>query len=158
MTAIRQYQDEDELDDLDVVPPLHLVPRNPAALAWSATMPYELAMRRNTIREICEAYKVSYAEWQELRVHPLFIADCARATEELRKDGASFALKAQLQAEALLDTTWKFIHDSTTPRSVAADLAKFTIRAAGRDASARAVGTGGGNGNLLQINIDLSGK
>jgi hypothetical protein len=85
-----------------------------------------------------------------------FIADLKAVVEELRKDGMSFKMKARLQAEELLKTSWRLIHSNNddVPPNVKADLIKFTIRAAGLDGS-KDQAAAGSQSNALQININL---
>jgi hypothetical protein len=55
----------------------------------------------------------------------------------------SFRIKAMLQADELLKTSWGMIHNGALPATVRADLIKFTIRVAGLDASKDGGGPGG---------------
>lgn len=129
---------------------------DPAHLGYPATLPIEVALRTAPIGDICKAYGLSKEDWDALRTNPLFVADVAARVEELKKDGMSFRLKARLQAEELLKTSWKLIHSSSDEVSpaVKADLLKFTIRAAGLDGS-KDQAANAGNANNLQINIQL---
>lgn len=138
--------------DLTRIVPLN--PENPADLGYPVTLPIEVALRTAPIQRICEAYNLTRDDWERLRQHPQFIKDVAAAHEELKKDGMSFRMKARLQADELLKTSWKLIHASNddVPPSVKADLIKFTIRAAGLEADKNA---GQQNTNNLQININL---
>lgn len=127
---------------------------NPAELGYPATFPVELALRVASPRKICEAYGISREEFEALVSDPHFMADLNRAKEMVRKEGMSFRLKAQLQSDELLKTSWKIIHDAKTPATVRADLIKFTIRVAGLDAS-KDQGQPGANGPSLNIQINL---
>lgn len=98
-------------------------------------LPVELALRINSPKAICEAYGLTREEFEELAANPTFQADLKRAMEAVRRDGMSFKLKARLQAEELLKTSWTLIHNPAIPPGVRADLIKFTIRAAGLDGS-----------------------
>lgn len=129
-----------------------LNPDDPATLGYPATLPIEVAMRTAPVRRICEAYGLSEEDWDTLRYNPTFIADVLAASEALRKDGVSFKMKARLQAEALLATSWQMIKDKETPGAVRADLIKATVRWAGLDDPK---GTAGGGGNNFQINLNL---
>lgn len=129
---------ENPLDALEMYPP---------------SFPVEIALRVAPIRKICEAYDISRDDFEIIRHSPVFIADLKRAVEAVRKDGASFRLKAQLQSDELLKTSWKMIHDPIgTPASVRADLIKFTVRAAGLDGSREAAGAAA-VGLSIQINL-----
>lgn len=131
---------------------------DPSLLGWPPTLPLEIAMRVAPTREICEAHGIGKAEWDELRAHPEFRRAVAEAVEALKTEGVSFKMKARLQAEELLKTSWALIHADAheVPAHVKADLIKFTIKAAGLDASKEQVA--GAQQNALQINIDLSGR
>lgn len=122
---------------------------------YPATLPIEVAMKTAPIKDICEAYGLTQADWDRLKNDPMFIAEVAAYREELKKDGVSFKMKAKLQAEELLKTSWKLIHshNDDVPPNVKADLIKFTIRAAGLDGSKDQAAAG--PQNALQININL---
>jgi len=141
--------------------PLTILDSDPAKIGWPPTLPIEIALREQTPKEICAAYGIDRAEWQRLCADPVFGAAVQKAADMLQKEGMSFRVKAQLQSEELLRTSWGLIHspnDQVAP-SVKADLIKFTVLAAGLDASIEqkangALGAGAGPG--LQINIHLT--
>ena len=112
-------------------------PQDPASLSYQPTLPVEVALRTASIRNICISYKLNEEEWNTLRHDPLFIRDVQEAATMLKKEGMSFKMKAKLQSESLLQTSWQMIHakGDEVPPSVKADLLKFTIRAAGLDGS-----------------------
>lgn len=128
-------------------------PDNPATLGYPATLPIEIAMRNSSVEAVCRAYHLSREDWETLRKDPLFKADVQAAVKMLREEGMSFKLKARLQAEALLKTSWSIIQDSTMPANVRADLLKFTVRCAGLEH--KPAGENGGLSNSLQIQINL---
>lgn len=130
-----------------------LAPQNPAELGYPPTFPVEIALRTAPIADICKAYDITREEWNRLRADPAFIADVTRLTDELKKDGVSFRMKARLQSEELLKTSWRMIHAKDTPPAVAADLLKFTVKAAGLSEEKTALGSQQGTG--LSININL---
>lgn len=132
-----------------------LNPDNPAEIgAYPPTFPVEIALRVAPLRDICAAYNISHDEWLELKTDPVFQRDLTAAVEMVKKDGMSFKLKAQLQADELLKTSWKMIHAPAdeVPASVRADLLKFTVRAAGYAEPAEKANA---NQNTLQIQINL---
>ena len=137
--------------------PATIRPDNPSEIgSYPPTFPVEIALRTAPLPAICEEYGISHEQWLVLREDPVFRRDLAAAVELVKKDGMSFKLKAQLQADELLKTSWKMIHSNSddVPASVRADLIKFTVRAAGL-ADPAEKGTGGPQ-NALQININLS--
>jgi len=128
---------------------------NPAEIGtYPPTLPVEIALRTAPLPDICAAYGISHDEWLVLKSDPVFLKDLATAVELVKKDGMSFKLKAKLQSEELLKTSWKMIHSNNedVPASVRADLLKFTVRAAGLAEPADKTGA---NANNLQININL---
>ena len=134
----------------------NLNPGNPAEIeTYPATLPMEVALKTAPIKDICEAYGLSEEDWGRLKMDPMFVAEVAALRESLKKEGMSFKMKAQLQADELLNTAWSLIHahnDDVAP-NVKADLIKFVIKAAGLDASKEQAQQG--PANALQININL---
>jgi hypothetical protein len=126
---------------------------DPAEIGWPPTLPIELALRTGTTRSICEGYGIDKEAWEILKAKPLFLDAVARVHETLKKEGMSFKLKAMLQSEELLKTSWALIHapSAEVPASVKADLIKTTIRAAGLDASLDQKGASTAAG--MQVNI-----
>lgn len=130
-------------------------PRNPVDLTYPPTLPLEVAMKTASIRTICEVYGLTQDDWEVLRHREDFIADVKRYHEELKKDGMSFKMKARLQSEELLKTSWQMIHDVSgqVPPTVRADLIKTTFRVAGLEPSK--TDGAGATGNSFQIQINL---
>jgi hypothetical protein len=128
--------------------------KDPASLGWPPTLPVEIALKTAPMSEIRDAYGYSLEEWARLKDNPDFLADLAAAVQMVKQEGMSFKLKAKLQAEELLKTSWRLIHASQeeVPSSVKADLLKATMRWAGYDAK-EAAATGGGNALNIQINL-----
>lgn len=140
---------------MDLMPTEYTSPENPAEIgSYPPTLPVEIALRVAPVQEICAAYNISREEWDALRADPVFQRDLAAAVEMVKKDGMSFKLKAKLQSEELLKTSWRMIHSKNddVPASVRADLLKFTVRAAGLAEPAEKAG---GMQNTLQIQINL---
>jgi len=130
-------------------------PLNPAEIGtYPPTLPVEIALRTASLQDICAAYGITHDDWLQLKNDPVFVQDLAAAVELVKKDGMSFKLKAKLQSEELLKTSWRMIHSNNddVPASVRADLIKFTVRAAGLADPTEKAGT---NANNLQININL---
>lgn len=132
------------------------VPDDPAAIGWSPTLPMEIAMREKSPKEVCMAYGLTRQDWDRIRVDKGFVTAVRAADEALKQEGARFKLKAQIQAEELLKTSFHMIHDPATPSAVQADLIKFTVRAAGLDGSKDQAGAAAGNAMGLVLNINLA--
>ena len=131
-------------------------PSDPAELGFPPTLPIELAMRVAPVQQICAAYDITREEYEALRYDPNFRAAVKKARDMLKEEGMSFKMKARLQAEELLSTSWNLIHSDNdeVPPNVKADLIKFTIRAAGLDGS-KDQAASQHNMTGLQININL---
>lgn len=131
-------------------------PIDPAALGFPPTLPIEIALKESTPEELQKAYNLTVEDWEALWNNPQFVGAVAGAMEAIQKDGMSFKMKARLQSEELLKTSWRMIHapSDEVPPSVKADLLKFTIKAAGlvEDTKAQSAPQ-----NALQININLGG-
>jgi hypothetical protein len=128
--------------------------RDPAEIGWPPTLPIEIALKTASMSDIRDAYGYSPEEWSALRDNPEFLVDLAAAVQMVKEEGMSFKLKARLQAEELLKTSWRLIHApiDEVPSSVKADLIKATARWAGYDAKDAAAA---GAGNQLNIQINL---
>jgi hypothetical protein len=128
--------------------------RDPASIGWPPTLPVEIALKTAPLDEIRQAYGYSMAEWMALKDDPTFLADLAAAVQMVKKEGMSFKLKARLQAEELLKTSWRLIHapSAEVPSSVKADLLKATMRWAGYDAKEQVAGSGAPT-FAIQINL-----
>lgn len=123
---------------------------NPAILGFPPTLPIELALCDQPRNEVLKAYGIDREAWDRLRVNPVFILALKQAVEQMQREGMSFRVKARLQSEALLETSWKMIHNQHTPSSVKADLIKHTMKVAGLEPKEQAT-----NVTPLQININL---
>jgi hypothetical protein len=130
-------------------------PSDPARLGYPPTFPVEIALRTSSTRSLCEAYGIDEDEWELIRHEPLFLADLKRALEMLQQEGMSFKVKARLQAESLLQTSWREIHSPETPPAIRAKLIEATVRWAGWDSPAQGAAATTGNG--FSININLNG-
>lgn len=131
-----------------------LNPSDPARLGYPVTLPIEIALRTSSVAAVCESYGISEAEWELIRHDPTFLDDLQRAVEMLKEEGMSFRVKAKLQAEELLKTSWRLIHDPSAPPTVQADLIKATMRWAGYEVSPNAQQVAAGSGFSISINFN----
>lgn len=103
---------------------------------------------------ICEEYNFTEQFYDRMVNDVGFIGKVAALQKELQKDGATFTLKAKLQAEDLIDESYKMAKDPDCDPRVRAKLIADTVRWAGFDKNgASPDGTGG-----FSININLNGK
>lgn len=128
---------------------------DPAKVAWPASLPIELALKTATPQELKGHYGFSDDEWAALRGNPVFIAELTAACDLVKQEGMTFRLKARLQAEAMLETSWRLVHapGSEVPANVKADLIKTTFRVAGFD-NKEGLPAGAGSGLAIQINFN----
>jgi hypothetical protein len=137
------------------------MPDDPSEIGFPSTLPLEIAMGTAPVKEICLSYGIGKSDWDELRFDPHFIQALEEAHTMLQQEGAMFKAKLRAQAEGVLQRNWQLIHSSTelVPPNVQADLIKFTINAAGLNASidqkAKASNFANANANNLQINLIL---
>ena len=134
--------------------PYH-APEDPSELGWPPTFPIEIALRVASPKDICKAHGITRDEWDVLRQDEGFLNVLTGYVKMIREQGMGFKLKAQIQSEELLKTSWNIIHAVDTPAAVKADLIKHTIKFAGLDASLDQRLGGAPNANNFQININL---
>ena len=126
---------------------------NPAKKGWTAAFVVDVALGTSD-DVLCSTYELQDHELQWIKDDPGFILQLAAIQKELDKEGVSFRLKARLQAEELLATSWALIHSPATPATVKAGLIKDTVRWAGWDAPPQENGGNGRGG--FSVNIVLN--
>jgi len=143
---------------MNALAPFPMDDRNPTQLAWSPTLPIELALNTASPAEIRIEYGYSEEEWMALRRNPVFLKELAGACELVRQEGMSFKLKAKLIAEENLKQVWRMVHASheQVPPTVKAKLIELTSRWAGFDPRSNGEDSSGPvNANTLAIQINL---
>ena len=140
------------LTTIPQAPPDQQGRRDPSALGFPPMLAVELALRIDSPRRVCEAYGIDKDEFALILQHPVFIKQYQQAVEQLKVDGASFRLKARIQAEEFLAENFKMIKNPGTSDSVRAKMIENTVRWVGYD---QKVAEGGGANNNFQININL---
>jgi Asp-tRNA(Asn)/Glu-tRNA(Gln) amidotransferase A subunit family amidase len=115
---------------------LVMAARDPAQIGFPAMLPIELAMGEAKPQEICQGYGISRDEFARIIAHPVFIKAYQEAVEMLRVEGMSFKVKARMQAEAFLATSFSMVQNPATSDNVRADLIKSTVKWAGLDIKA----------------------
>lgn len=138
-------------------------PKDPTSIAWSPTLPIELALKTASPEELKHEYGYTDEEWAALPKNPVFMRELAGACELVRQEGMSFKLKAKLIAEENLKQVWKMVHAShaDVPAAVKGKLIELTARWAGYDPKTNGEGAVAGGGplqaNTLNIQINLPG-
>lgn len=133
-------------------PPNERGERDPSLLGFPPMLAVEIALGIDSPKNICAAYGIDKPTFTAILAHPVFIKQYQMAIEQLKIDGASFRLKAKIQAEEFLKENFKMVKSPGTSDSVRAKLIENTVRWAGYD---QKVAEGGGANNNFQININL---
>ena len=139
------------VEPIDLVDELVTQARDPSKLGFPANLPVELAMKLDTPKNICKAFNLSLDEFKALVRNPVFVKAYDDAVEMLKIEGMSFKLKARMQAETLLGTSYGMAMNPVTSDAVRADLIKSTVRWAGYDA--KAAEANAGPAFNIQINL-----
>jgi hypothetical protein len=138
-----------------------LVPANPTDLKerpeWSSHLALDVAIG-TSIDAILEAYDLQMHELAAIKQDPQFTSQVERMRKDLEKEGVSFRMKAQIQAEHYLQNSWDMVHDKDVDPKVRADLIKSTMRWAGYDAPQGAGAGGPGGGFSVVINLGNAEK
>lgn len=138
-------QEADDDTDYDAPP-------DPADMGWPITLPLDIAMAEVPLREVFANHGLTEDDFIRLRANPQFIMEIRKLKEELSKEGASFKMRAKMQAEFMLKKSFQMVHDPATPAPVKADLIKSTVRWAGYEPKKEAETNAGSN---FQVNIIL---
>lgn len=86
---------------------------------------------------------------------PQFVALLQRVTDEVRENGTSFKMKARIQAEELLATSYDMATDPLISPAVRADLIKWTSKVGGLEPKDKDEGKMGGG---LTLSITFAGQ
>ena len=125
----------------------------PSSRGWSASLAVDVALGvdRGTI---CSVYDLQDHELQAILDDPRFVIQLSAIEKELEKEGMTFRLKAQMQAEALLNTSWDLVQSPHTPPAVRAGLIRDTVRWAGFDDPAKTAASASASpGGAFSVNI-----
>lgn len=147
----------DGKDPLEVVRsiPAH-IPVSPTAPAlrpeWSIRLVIDFVLGASK-EAICEEYQLMPHHYDIIVRDVGFQAKVATLKKELEKEGATFTLKAQLQAEDLIDEAYVMAKTADLDPRVRAKLIGDIVRWAGFDKTGASVdGTG-----TFSLNINFSG-
>jgi len=108
---------------------------SPLQRKWDDRFALDLAMTLegsgSALPELLKAYNYTQEELEVFCAEPLFAQKVEHLRTQLKERGFTFKLKAQMQAEELLDTSWDIIHTTDVSPAVKADLIKWTAKIAG---------------------------
>jgi hypothetical protein len=129
------YADPDQREihqaDLATYSLLDKLKRDPAGIGFPAMLPVELALNTGKVSDTFESYGLTINDYHRLKTDPLFLEAIQSAKKMAGNQGWSFRMKALLQSEELLRSSWSMIHSADTPPNVKKDLIVATWRAAG---------------------------
>lgn len=147
----------DGSDPLEIVRsiPAH-IPVSPTSSAirpeWSIRLVIDFVLGASK-EAICEEYQLMPHHYDLVVADVGFQAKVATLKKELEKEGATFTLKAQLQAEDLIDEAYKIAKTEDMDPRVRAKLIGDIVRWAGFDKTGATVdGTGS-----FSLNINFAG-
>lgn len=113
------------------------MPDDPAKTIYPEGLALELVLEVATPAEILDSYGLTNETFIRIAKNPTFIKEYKLLKQQAKQEGWSFKMRAQAQAEGLLATSWRLIHDKATPAAVKADLIKHTTKVAGYEPSTK---------------------
>lgn len=132
---------------------------NPAekdhAAEWDVNLVLDVALGVDD-DTLCEVYELQYPQLKRIKAMDSFNSQVEGMKKELQKDGMSFRIKARLQAEEYLRTTFEMIHNPDIDPKVRKDLIEATVRWAGLDKPKTEDEGGKGSGFSVTINLGQS--
>lgn len=109
-----------------------LTPWRPLQRNWDDKFALDFAMTLegsgSKPAELLAEYEFEAADLERFGQEPLFVQRVEYFQNQLKEHGASFRVKAKMQAELLLDKSWDIIHNPDVSPAVQADLIKWTAR------------------------------
>lgn len=125
---------------------------------WNDRIALDLALTLegsgDTVADLLDHYNLDPDDLRYFTLDEIFNQRVTHYRAEVRENGLGFKLKAKVQAEELLTTSWNLIHDHGVAPAVKADLIKSTVKWAGYEPKSDAAEVGAGVG-AVRININL---
>jgi len=103
--------------------------------------------------DVLTRHSITFDDLMRYNADPVFLKKVLHLRDEIRERGMTFRLKARVQAEELLKTSWSLIHAAEVSPTVKADLIKSTVRWAGLEPKGDVVMSDGGGGVAITINL-----
>lgn len=114
-----------------------LTPWRPLQRDWDDKFALDFAMTLagsgSKPSELLAEYEFEPADLERFTHDPVFMQKVQHFQNQLKENGATFRVKAKMQAELLLDNSWDLIHTPDVSPAVKADLIKWTAKVAGYD-------------------------
>ena len=97
-------------------------------IPWDNKFCLDVALGLDSTEDILRKYNVSPQQYEQWSKHPLFQRAVVEYQQQARDSGVSFKLRARIQAEDLLNVSYKLIYNPDVPAAVRADLIKWTAK------------------------------
>jgi hypothetical protein len=124
---------------------------------WTDRVAFELALllegSGESLTDLTQRNNLSTADIVRYRKDTAFLQKLKAFREEIRDKGLTFKLKARVQAEELLKTSWALIHSATVLPSVKADVIKATVKWAGLEPTGKDGEQSQSQGVAITINL-----
>ncbi|MNM46286.1 hypothetical protein D3C81_572230 [compost metagenome] len=120
---------------------------------WSMRLVMDVALNAST-ESILEAHDLQHHQFEKILLNPTFVLQVDDLRKQLEKEGATFKLKSQLQADFYLTTVHQMIMSQDTDERVKTRLIEDVVRWGGLDTPQPVGGQGALGG--FQINISFS--
>lgn len=133
--------------------PAQFIPPDPTDRPeWSLPLVMDVALGVPE-ETILEAYGLAHHQFERICLTPEFALRVGQLKKDLEKEGATFRLKAQIQADTYLVRAHQMIMNPDTDSRVVTRLIEDVVRWGGLDAPAPVNGGSGGGG--FQINLNF---
>lgn len=123
---------------------------------WQNTLVIDVALGVD-YDTICEAYGLQFPQLARIMDDASFKKRLDTLRDAMAKEGVSFRMKAQMQAEEYLKTAFDMVHNREVDPRVRAKLISDTVRWAGFDTAANAEAVAG-SGISVTINLGNADK
>lgn len=123
---------------------------------WSMHLVMDVALNASK-DSILEAHSLQFHELERIVANPQFVLAVAKLRKDLEKEGATFKLKAQLQADHYLQKVHEMVMDPDMDPKVVTRLIEDVARWGGLDAP-QAVNGGAMGGFSISINFSNESK
>lgn len=121
---------------------------------WSMRLVIDVVLGVST-DSILECHDLASHQFDHICKNPVFVSACENMRKSLEKEGATFRLKAQLQADHYLQRVHEMIMDPDMDPRVTAKLIGDVVRWGGLDTPPQVAGGGMGT---FSININFPEK
>lgn len=117
---------------------------------WSMHLVMDVALGTST-ESILDAHNLQHHQFEAICKNPQFAMQVQSLRKELEKEGATFRLKAQLQADFYLTKVHEMIMSPDTDEKVVTRLIEDTVRWGGLDQPAQL-----NQGNIAGFSININ--